>query len=439
MSVLISWGKGPMTARKLALVSLLLTLLLVGSTFGLAKSVVGLPNTQSTGFTSGSDGSDGALTLTTPGIVRFGPDTPGLDEDGDGVYHFTTIEIGEGVTVVMSGADHNGSIYWLASGDVTIDGTIDLSGEDGYSMDAPPGMRRPSIPGAGGFHGGVSSFDEGRIPATKGIGPGSGNISSNHGSPASYSTVGFNGGSHTPSGKTYGNEFLVPLIGGSGGGGATSDSSTCKISGAGAGGGALLLAADDTITVNGQIIAEGGNTQSSCLISGAGSGGAIHLITNQIVGSGGLSASGGNALWGNPPLSDGGFGGDGRIRLDAFENSFAGETDPVASLGSPVLVLPSEAPEVRITKVDGIDVPANPSGDFELPDVTFEGTDPVTIEIEARSIPPGTTVEVMVFSENGLDQVIESTPLEGTLALSTATAEVVFPFGFTRLLLEANW
>jgi hypothetical protein len=55
------------------------------------------PSAQAQTFDSGSNGSDGALNLTTPGTVIFDPSTfaPPLDQDGDNVFHFTTITIGE--------------------------------------------------------------------------------------------------------------------------------------------------------------------------------------------------------------------------------------------------------------------------------------------------------------------------------------------------------
>src|SRR5205814_5901694 len=85
-------------------------------------------------FTSGSDGSDGALSFATAGTYPFDPmDTATfgriLDSDGDGVYNFTTINIPSGVTLKMPASKVNRPIYWLASGAVTIGGVLELSGE----------------------------------------------------------------------------------------------------------------------------------------------------------------------------------------------------------------------------------------------------------------------------------------------------------------------
>src|SRR5262245_46728624 len=77
-------------------------------------------------FNSGSNGSDGALNLTTPGTIIFDPKsfTPPLNPAGDNVFNFTTINIGPGVTVKLSSKVFSGPVYWLAQGAVTINGTI---------------------------------------------------------------------------------------------------------------------------------------------------------------------------------------------------------------------------------------------------------------------------------------------------------------------------
>ena len=213
-------------------------------------------------FDSGSNGSDGALDLTGQnGVVIFDPVTSGLDPDGDNVFHFTTITIPPGVTLRMRGLELQfAPVYWLASGAVQIDGAVDLSGEDGH--DDVMGNRRPSMPGPGGFPGGVGPTAD--SPAQPGLGPGGGLIK--------------HGGSHATSVPNiscsfdvarppYGNLFLIPLTGGSGGGGSNTNF------GGGAGGGALLIASTESIRVDGAIRADGGNTTEFCGGRGSGPGG----------------------------------------------------------------------------------------------------------------------------------------------------------------------
>ncbi|HLA39781.1 MAG TPA: hypothetical protein VJ417_07285, partial [Candidatus Glassbacteria bacterium] len=223
--------------------------------------LAGLPSSAQT-FSSGSNGSDGALNLTTatPGVVGgvliFNPADPvtfptPLDPDGDHIYHFTTINIGAGLTVKLTSKYFGGAVYWLASGAVTINGIVDLNGEPGH--DCIPGLpdyskRRPALGGAGGWNGGIGGG--GSVPnlvAQAGSGPGGGALGPIPGN-------GVNG-------TLTANQYLIPLIGGSGGSGAAvSTSTTCFGPGGGGGGGAILIASTVSITVTspGQVRAAGG-------------------------------------------------------------------------------------------------------------------------------------------------------------------------------------
>jgi len=156
-------------------------------------------------FSSGSTGTDGALDFRgTPAgtVVDFRPDmfAPALDPERDNVYHFTTITIPAGVTVRLTGRYLTGPVYWLASGAVQIDGTVDLSGQPGQAVQIP------SIPGAGGFPGGITGVSFSNLPPWAGSGPGGGRSGG-----CSDGCGGYGSGNFT------GNVFLVPLIGGSGG------------------------------------------------------------------------------------------------------------------------------------------------------------------------------------------------------------------------------
>src|SRR6266850_4301408 len=87
-------------------------------------------------FSSGSTGADGALdfsSLPAGSIVVFDPKkfSPPLNPAGDNIFNFTTINIPTGITVKLSGRVLTGPVFWLASGDVTINGTLDLNGENG--------------------------------------------------------------------------------------------------------------------------------------------------------------------------------------------------------------------------------------------------------------------------------------------------------------------
>lgn len=379
-------------------------------------------------FDSGSNGTDGALSITEPtGIpIDFDPVTRGLDLDGDNVYNFTTINIGPGVIVRLTARKINGPIFWLAKGDIQVDGIIDLNGEDGlkvedYLAGAP---RVPAIAGAGGFPGGVMAF--GGSPALPGSGPG--------GAGASGSAGHANAPFGPTGGAAYGNNFLVPLLGGSGGGSG-------PLGSGGAGGGALLLASSTSIRINGGITAKGGRGLGNLpgnAASGNGSGGEIRLVAPILSGSGNLNVAGGENSFAQP-------GSSGRIRLEAFQRNFTGTSSPALIAATPFgLYLPpttvSTPSFIRAVKVDGVSVPPNPTGSFTIPDVTINQSMAVTVELEAHNIPLGTKAKLYIFPETGTDQIIESTPLTGTVALSTAMATINnLPPGFSRGFVRATW
>jgi hypothetical protein len=84
-------------------------------------------------------------------------------------------------------------------------------------------------------------------------------------------------------------------------------------------------------------------------------------------------------------------------------------------------------------------VPGAPKGTFgNAPDIPFttEPTNPVTVELQAANIPLGTVVTLILTPESGVSSTVQSTPLAGALASSTATASVTLPQG--RSLLNAT-
>jgi hypothetical protein len=169
---------------------------------------------------------------------------------------------------------------------------------------------------------------------------------------------------------------------------------------------------------------------------GGGSGGAIHLVAPTITGGGALSARGGV----RPGPEFGSGGGVGRIRVDALAQQFAGTSNPGASLGTPWAVpLPTNVPILRVTSVGGVAVPPNPTGSFTIPDVVLNVTTPVAFEIEATNVPVATVVKLYLISEADPDKILDSTPLAGTVSLSSASVSTVVPPGFSRGYVRATW
>jgi hypothetical protein len=389
--------------------------------------------TQAQGFSSGSTGTDGALDFSSspPGaIIEFDPAAfnPQLDPERDNIYHFTTITIPANVTVRLTAKHLTGPVFWLATGAVQINGVIDLNGANGHGRTGTPAGRIPSVPGAGGFGGGVGGYNCGTNPAPPQ--PGNGPLGGGPSTPSGFNSVAGGGGFG-------GNQFLVPLVGGSGGGGKGRNSCNEWGTGGGAGGGALLIASSTSITVNGTITANGGSGFPCVPFeeAGSGGGGAIRLVASIISGTGTLSANGG------PGGCAGGPGGNGRLRLEAFQNNFTGTLNTQFTRSSPTNTFLSATPppSIRVVSVAGAPVPSTPNGSFELPDVTINQDSAVPVAIEAKFVPVGTIVKVHIFSEDGADQIVDSMPLQGTLAESTATASIVFPPGFSRGFARVVW
>lgn len=200
-------------------------------------------------FDCGSTGANGAMNSTSNTTLQLPP---------DGVFHCTTITIAPGATLTFSRNSLNTPVYLLATGDVVVNGTIDVSGT------APSG-NQPGRGGPGGFDGGyggayVVGWDQGG----DGLGPGGGATRPPWENQFGVYAVSKERGNS----NVYGNTLLVPLVGGSGSAGT--DGAPGK-AGAG-GGGAVLVASNSRIEVNGAVRASGGSNHQSQYL-GPGSGG----------------------------------------------------------------------------------------------------------------------------------------------------------------------
>ena len=161
-------------------------------------------------FNSGSNNSDGALDLTgQQGTVWFYPNNYPGNQHPKGIFNWTTITIPSGVTLKLSGFITGMPLYFLASGNVNVQGTIDLSGTKGADYTTDVANRIPAAPGPGGYTGGVggNSSNPTHFPGEAGNGQGGG-----RGAGSSQGSAG--GGVFSAS------LYLIPLVGGSGGGGA---------------------------------------------------------------------------------------------------------------------------------------------------------------------------------------------------------------------------
>ncbi len=400
-------------------------------------------------FASGSTGSDGALNFTTPGVVIFDPAALGLDPSGDNTFNFTTINIGSGVTVKLT-ATHvrSRAVTWLATGNVTIAGTLDLSGAPGIGINpnVPWTTRGPSEPGPGGYPGGIAGVNSQGVTATPTFGFGPGAETTAIAAGASYASGGQGcyQSQKALTGTTYGSATLTPLLGGSGGGGSGTGIDQYSASG-GAGGGAIRIISSTSIAITGSILARGGNNASgnsdAYSDSGAGSGGAIALVAPSVSGGGTIDVSGGlqtDTSVHVPANSCG--GGMGRYLISSNANSFSGALNGVGYSGH--LALPPSAAAtamVNVTSINGVAVPANPGGSIAFPDVTFSSAGAVTVAIAASNVPVGTIVTLTLIPEIGNIVTATCAGLAGTVASSTSTCSATFPAGSSLLYAMASW
>jgi hypothetical protein len=388
-------------------------------------------------FSSGSTGTDGALNITAPGVTYLDPKAMNINPKGDNIFNFTTITIANGSILKISEVKVHGPVYFLASGDVNINGVIDLRGDDSPGPTVTAAEQIPAFAGSGGYSGGLGGVHaDANHQALPGNGPGGG-AAGDINSPTTYAV----GGSFTA------NRFLVPLVGGSGGGG-TNDNTQYGAQG-GAGGGGLLIATSTTITLssgplfgvvngldNGAIYANGGSGGSrGC----GGAAGAVRLVANSIVGTFNngivLSAGGGAACMTNAQA------GFARVEANSLNwtNNISAATGGAGSFVSSLpfsLNLPTTPPPViTVTSINGVAINANP---FSFPDTTINSAAPVPVVVNATNIPLTATVTLFLLSDTSSNQSIPVT-LQGTAASSAATVQVTFPSGGTRGLVKAAW
>ena len=379
---------------------------------------------QNPPFDPKSDGSDKDLTITDPGVTYFDPKARNLNPKGDNIFNFTTITIAAGSTLKLSEAKLHGPVYFLAQGDVTINGNIDLSGDDSKGPTPTAAEQSLTFAGSGGYAGGLGGIhNDANHQALPGNGPGTAaagdiNNSANYAVGGSFST----------------NRFLVPLVGGSGGGG-TNDNGQYGAQG-GAGGGALLIASSGKITLdgkdgnNGFIKALGGSGgERGC----GGSGGAVRLVANSIIGANNyiiwVHSQGGNACKVGPAT--------GLVRLESNNTQFGSDhvSNYQAVYSVPfALNLPTVPPPViYVASIDGTPINANP---FGFPDKTINTASPVLVVINATNVPIASQVTLYLISDVQPNQAIP-VKLTGDDRSSTATVHVTFPPGGSRGFVKA--
>lgn len=427
-------------------------------------ALAGVPGPAWSAYLSGSTGADGAFNPTVSQSVQL-PDS--------GVFNYTSVNIPAGVTITYKKNAANTPVTLLASGDVTIAGTInvgatapaDANDISGPGLGGPGGYNGGRGGQAGGDAGNWVNGSGGPNIGRAGVGPGGGApgtvikpnptwnaTTAGPGGGGSYSAASAGVGSYCPAtpGATYGNVNMLPLVGGSGGGGGAGGS-VLPGTGGGGGGGAILIAASGTISVTGSILADGGLPVSATTTNGrgarggGGSGGAIRLIATTISGNGTISAAGGSysGEFSNQSVGSSYYvctsydngahnGGPGRIRLESETLTRTAATNPLYVGGAPGPSFVPGLPSLRIASIAGLAVPATPTGNGDVT-LSPDAPNPVTVAFVTSGITVGTSIKLTVIPPLGNATVVTSAPTSGSLDGASASVDVNIPTGSSIL------
>jgi hypothetical protein len=271
---------------------------------------------------------------------------------------YTNVTINSGITYTAKAWNGTvgGILAFLASGTVTVTGTISANGGVGGSVSG----NNTSIAGGtgGGFRGGI-----GYIYSTTGAGGhggcGEGTVgvsarqitaNGNGGGGGSNNAGGGSGGggggngmagsigggddaTNGAGGVISGSADLTTMTFGGGGGGMSYYSTITATTASGASGGGIIFIGGVTLTVTGSITSNGGNGGLGSDYGGGGSGaGGSILLKSQVatLGSALITAIGGSPR-STTPIQTGGAGGTGRIAI-SYYTSYTGTTTPTLNV-----------------------------------------------------------------------------------------------------------
>ncbi len=345
-------------------------------------------------FSSGSDGSYGAMNITTNTTLDLPP---------DGKFNCTTITVASNAILKFNPNALNTPVYLLATADVVVNGTIDVSGSAGVGSLGGAG-------GPGGFAGGNAMY--GGLPAGDGHGPGGGRAQGGQAGAGAYGSRGGSLNAAGLQGQVYGSPLLVPLLGGSGASGLGNPGT--------GGGGAILLASSTRVSIHGTILATGPTFNYGNYSDLMGSGGAIRLAAPIVVGRGTLNVLGGLNNW------SGYRGGAGRIRLDCMDRrSLALNLSGTSSIGANMVVFPTNAPHLDITQVAGNSIPVGTGSavSFTLPQ---DSPTNQTVTVQASNFGAPVPIRVVLTPDNGPSSSYDA-DIDNTVNPASVTLPVVVP------------
>ncbi|HET7624050.1 MAG TPA: hypothetical protein VFM25_02205, partial [Verrucomicrobiae bacterium] len=390
-----------------------------GGRIAVSGGISGFAGTMSAhggiGFNSGGagtiytkdDAKDGALLLVdNSGISGAGTPLPSL-------YFATDLAIAEGAMVTSTGSltlhDLNiASNAWLqpASGSPILLTGSGIVNEGGGIVADGTGFPRGQGIGAG-------------LPNPNGGGGGG------HGGYGAVNTLnGLYGGNAYDS-------IQNPALAGSGGAPGNSFPPSTD----GSGGGVIHLTAQQTLTVNGKISANGSDGDVN---GGGGAGGSVWLSAGTFAGTGAISANGGSggiaAANVNAPADVQGYGGGGgRIAIRCSSNLFAGNFsahggDGAGFGGAGTIFLdriqdvgqPSPVPEIIVDNggLSGTNTPVDAT--FDLPDLPFDLIVQNNAIVNFPTAPP--VLNNLILNPGG---IVSSLPVNANLDLAVVQNVII--------------
>jgi len=264
-----------------------------GANYGGAGTIYTVPSISNVGRGSITIDNRGPLGTNTPISNLTGTSGPDLVIGSGASVTVSTLTSFWNSLMISSNASLSldpaiNTLTLTISSNMTIQtgGTISLTAR-GFAVDAGPGQGSVGDSSSGASHGGM-------------------------GSAGSVSNIV----------KTTYDSINNPSLPGSGGGSIIVNPPFGS-----AGGGALHLTVNGVLTVNGSIVANGGNGISKG--AGGGAGGSIWLTTGTFSGTGGISANGGDGDF----FGGGGGGGGGRIAVYFNTNRFSGTYSATGGAG----------------------------------------------------------------------------------------------------------
>jgi hypothetical protein len=371
-----------------------------------------------------SDGSDGALNISTNTVIDLSQALTGTWSNpgsGNGIYDptqwavvfkYSSINIASGASVTFANHYANPPVIWLVQSNVTINGTVSVNGNNGVNGDNYGGLLPaeflPTVPGPGGFRG--AAYDQVVGPGD-GFGPGGGvgaQRSDGVSVPGSYQ-------------NSYGNPQILPLIGGSG------TSSTARGSGdndsGASGGGAILIVASGTVSMNGQITATPGVVLDRAVYA---AGGGIRIVANQISGNGIIDAE-----------------PSGQTRMEANgisqQLNITPNVDLVSPGTTPIIFPTGTAPSVSIVSVAGLSAPSDPQANVtSSADIGIQTNSPVTVVLQTQNFPTTGTVALRVVPTYASSWMTNATFASGNATSATWQVTAQIPLGYCVLQAHAT-